>query len=239
MRRIFQFRWRSPAHIREDVDAEVRFHLDARVAELWKAACPGRRDRQARREFGDLDDARRYMQHIDRRTERRRRRRDYMWDAQRDVQYALRRLKASPGFAAAAILTLALGIGANTAIFSIVNSVIFRPLPFSDAADLYAVYSANRSADVLQAPVSAVDLDDWRAQRRQIEDIGGYFYAEGSTGIDLIGRGDPRRLSVVFFTPGFFSRAPRTGTARPAAAGGRRWFGAAAIGSCSSRTSSG
>lgn len=211
MRRIFQFRWRSPAHIREDVDAEVRYHLDARVAELVEGGLsrPAAIS-QARREFGDLDDARRYMQHIDRRTERRRRRRDYMWDAQRDVQYAIRRLKASPGFAAAAVLTLALGIGANTAIFSIVNSVIFRPLPFSDAADLYAVYSANRSADLLQAPVSAVDLDDWRAQRRQIEDIGGYFYAEGSTGIDLIGRGDPRRLSVVFFTPGFFTalRAP-------------------------------
>jgi predicted permease len=133
-----------------------------------------------------------------------------MSDAQRDVQYALRRLKASPGFAAAAILTLALGIGANTAIFSIVNSVLFRSLPFTEASDLYTVYSANRKADLLQAAVSPVDLDDWRAMRRQIEDIGGYFYAEGSTGLDLTGRGDPRRLSVVFFTPGFFTalRAP-------------------------------
>jgi predicted permease len=206
MHRIFQFRWRSPAHIREDVDAEVHFHLDARVEELVEDGLPRLAAiSQARREFGDLEDARRYMQDIDRRTERRRRRRDYMWDAQRDVQYALRRLKASPGFAVAAILTLALGIGANTAIFSIVNSVLFRPLPFPDPERLYAVYSANRTADALQAPVSAVDLDDWRAQRQQIEDLGGYFYAEGSTGIDMTGRGDPRRLSVVFFTPGFFS----------------------------------
>ena len=128
-----------------------------------------------------------------------------MGDVRRDVQYTLRRLRASPGFAAAAIATLALGIGANTAIFSIVNSVLFRPLPFPDPDRLYAVYSANRTADFPQASVSAVDLDDWRAQRQQIEDIGGYFYAEGSTGIDLTGRGDPRRLAVVFFTPGFFT----------------------------------
>jgi predicted permease len=128
-----------------------------------------------------------------------------MRDIQRDLRYALRRLRASPGFTVAAILTLALGIGANTAIFSIVNGVIFRRLPFPDPERLYAVYSANRTADMLQASVSAVDLDDWRAQRQQIEDLGGYFYAEGSTGIDLTGRGDPRRLSVVFFSPGFFS----------------------------------
>jgi predicted permease len=214
MRRIFQFLRRSPADIDDDVDAEVRFHLDARIDELVAAGLP-RADAvaQARREFGDLEDARRYLQAIDRRTERRRRRRSYIGDIQRDVRYAFRRLRASPGFTFAAILTLALGIGANTAIFSIVNGVLFRPLPFPDPDRLFAVYSANRTADLMQASVSAVDLDDWRAQRQQIEDLGGYFYAEGSTGIDLTGRGEPRRLSVVFFTPGFFT-ALRASTAR-------------------------
>jgi predicted permease len=124
---------------------------------------------------------------------------------QQDVRYAIRRLRASPGFTIAAILTLALGIGANAAIFSIVNAVLFRPLPFPDPGRLYAVHSANRTADMLQASVSPVDLDDWRAARQQVEDLGGYLYAEGSTGIDLTGRGEPRRLSVVFFTPGFFT----------------------------------
>ena len=222
MRRIFQFLRRSSPDIRQEVETEVRFHLDARIDELVASGVPrSAAVTQARAEFGDLDDARNYMQRMDGRTERRRRRRTYMGDVQRDVQYALRRLRASPGFAAAAILTLALGIGANTAIFSIVNSVLFRPLPFPDPDALYAVYSANRTADLLQAPVSAVDLDDWRAQRQQIEDLGGYFYAEGSTGIDLIGRGDPRRLSVVFFTPGLFTALARARGARPPAAGER------------------
>jgi predicted permease len=122
-----------------------------------------------------------------------------------DARYALRGLRAAPVFAMTAILTLALGIGANTAIFSLVHGVLLRPLPFPDPDRLYAVYSANRTADLLRAPVSAVDLDDWRSQRASIEDVGGYFYAEGSSGVDLTGRGSPRRLAAVFITPGFLT----------------------------------
>src|SRR6185295_12333262 len=81
---------------------------------------------------------------------------------------------------------------------------------FPSADRLYAVSSANRTAGQLDASVSAVDLDDWRAQRRQIEDLGGYFYAEGSSGVDLAGRGAPRRLSAVFVSPGFFSTLGQT-----------------------------
>src|SRR5688572_7936692 len=128
-----------------------------------------------------------------------------MSEFRQDVTYAWRRLRAAPGFALTAVLTLALGIGANTAIFSMVNGVLLRPLPFPEPDRLYAVYSANKSADLLQASVSAVDLDDWRAQKQAIEDVGGYFYAEGSSGTDLTGRGAPRRLTSVSYTPGFFT----------------------------------
>src|SRR5262245_66467238 len=114
-----------------------------------------------------------------------------MGDFGQHLRYAVRQLRAAPGFAATAILTLALGIGANTAIFSLVNNVIFRPLPFEHADRLYGVYSANRTAGLLQGNVSPVDLDDWRTRvrtapagdRPAIEDMGGYFYAEGSTGM--------------------------------------------------------
>ncbi|MFI5177747.1 MAG: ABC transporter permease [Vicinamibacterales bacterium] len=128
-----------------------------------------------------------------------------MGDFRHDLTYAFRRLRAAPAFAATAVLTLALGIGANTAIFSIVNGVLLRPLPFPRPHDLYAAYSANRTGGQLQASVSAVDLDDWRAQRQAIDDVGGYLYGEGSTGVDLTGQGAPRRLSAVFVTPGFFT----------------------------------
>jgi predicted permease len=191
---------------RDDSDAEVRFHIDSRTAELVAGgASPEDARAQAIREFGGLDEARRYMSRMDDRVDAARRRRSYMSEFRQDVTYAWRRLRAAPGFALTAALTLALGIGANTAIFSIVNAVLLRPLPFPDPDRLYAVYSANRSAATLEASVSPVDLDDWRAQRQAIEDIGGYFYAEGSSGTNLTGRGAPRRLSVVTFTPGFFT----------------------------------
>ena len=141
-----------------------------------------------------------------------------MGELRQDVRYALRQLRAAPMFALTAIVTLALGIGANTAIFSVVSAVFLRPLPFPDPDRLYAVWSANRTGNALQAPVSPVDLDDWRAQRKQIEDLGGYFYSEGSTGVDMTGRGragpdDPR------FRHSAYSPSPRAGSGRTRPAG--------------------
>jgi predicted permease len=187
------------------VDDELRFHLDSRTDALVAAGMTREAARaQALREFGDLEDARRYMTRIDGRVEAARRRRFYMSEFVQDVRYALRRLRATPAFAVTAVLTLALGIGANAAIFSVVHGVLIRPLPFPDPDRLYAVYSSNRTADILRGPVSPPDLDDWRTSRQAIEDIGGYFYAEGSSGTDMTGRGVPQRLSGVYVTPGFF-----------------------------------
>ncbi len=127
-----------------------------------------------------------------------------MGELRQDVRYAIRRLAAAPAFAATSVLTLALGIGATTAIFSLVYGVLFRPLSFPDPGRLYAVYSANLTADSLRAPVSQPDIDDWRKNRQNIQDLGGVFFLSGSTGVDLTGRGDPRRVPTAFITPGFF-----------------------------------
>jgi predicted permease len=199
----------------DDVDAELQFHLETRARDLIAAGSTDEAGRaQAEREFGDVEDARRYLRRVDEQVRAASRRERYMQDFRNDLAYAVRRLRAAPAFAVTAVLTMALGIGANTAIFSIVNGVLLRPLPFPNPAHLYALYSANRTGNLLQASVSAVDLDDWRAQRHAIEDLGGYWYGEGSTGVDLTGRGEPRRLSAVFVTPGFFSTLgvqPRAG----------------------------
>ncbi len=199
----------------DDVDAELQFHLETRARDLIAAGSTDEAGRaQAEREFGDVEDARRYLRRVDEQVRAASRRERYMQDFRNDLAYAVRRLRAAPAFAVTAVLTMALGIGANTAIFSIVNGVLLRPLPFPNPAHLYALYSANRTGNLLQASVSAVDLDDWRAQRHAIEDLGGYWYGEGSTGVDLTGRGLPRRLSAVFVTPGFFSTLgvqPRAG----------------------------
>ncbi|HTI61910.1 MAG TPA: ABC transporter permease, partial [Gemmatimonadaceae bacterium] len=123
-----------------------------------------------------------------------------------DVRFALRALRRNPAFAAVAILTLALGIGANTAIFSVVNGVLLRPLPFPEPDHLLRVWQGEAvNGKIERGPVSAVNLDDWRARRRLIADMGGYFYREGMSGTDLTGIGEPQRVSAAFVTPGFWN----------------------------------
>jgi macrolide transport system ATP-binding/permease protein len=205
-RRRFNFPWRTARDIRADVDDELLFHIEERSRELEAAGiAPDAARAQALREFGDVDDARRYINDLDRGTESHARRKDYIGELRQDLTYALRKLKSSPAFTITAIVTLALGIGANAAIFSVVNGVLLRPLPFPHAEQLLKVYQANRSAGMLHASVSPLDLDDWRAQRTAFTDIGGFWYGDGASGVDLTGDGDPQRLSAVFITPGFFS----------------------------------
>ena len=204
-RRLFRFSRRSRSEIGADVSEEIRFHLEMRAAELVAGGMAADAARaQALREFGDIDDAARAINAMDQTTEAARRRKDYMGDLRQDLVFAIRKLRSSPAFTLTAIATLALGIGANTAIFSVVDSVLLRPLPFPHAEQLVQVWSANRTGDNLRASVSAVDLDDWRAQRRQLADIGGWWFADGGSGIDLTGAGEPQRLSVAFVSPGFF-----------------------------------
>ena len=92
-----------------------------------------------------------------------------------DVRYGARMLLKQPGFTLAAILTLALGIGANTAIFSVVNAVLLRPLPLKDSARLVMVW--NNGAEAAggdRTPLAVADLLDWRAQSRSFESIGAF-----------------------------------------------------------------
>ena len=83
-----------------------------------------------------------------------------------DLRYGLRMLFKNPGFAAVAVLALALGIGANTAIFSVVNAVLLRPLPFPDPDRLTMVVSVNPAKGFPKFPASPPDFIDWRAQSR-------------------------------------------------------------------------
>jgi len=205
MRRVFQFWRRSRAMIRRDVDTELAFHLDARAEALVAAGVPPDEARaRALREFGDIDDARAYLQAVDHDIEHQRRRRDYLTELRQDLAYGLRTLRRAPTFTLTAVLTIALGVGANTAIFSVVHGIVFKPLPFPHPEQLVKVWSANPGAGTLRGAVSPVDLDDWRAQRTHLADIGGWWFADGGSGVDLTGSGDPQRLSVAFITPGFF-----------------------------------
>ena len=204
-RRLFHLPWRTAQRIRSDVDDEIQFHIAMRVEELESRGLPpGAALTEARRQFGDLEDARRYLRRMDGSTEAARRRRDYMGELRNDIVYSLRKLRAAPAFTLTALFTLALGIGANTAIFSVVHGVLMKPLPFPHPEQLVRVYSVSPELNIDRGAASAVNLDDWRAQQTAFVDLGGYWYDESGSGIDLTGEGEPRRLSTAFIEPGFF-----------------------------------
>jgi hypothetical protein len=88
-----------------------------------------------------------------------------------DLRYALRQLRRSPGFTAVAIITLALGIGANTAIFSVVNAVLLRALPYKNSDGLVLLWSDERASGGQRDQVSFTDVDDYRSQNHVFENI--------------------------------------------------------------------
>ncbi|HJQ21067.1 MAG TPA: ABC transporter permease [Gemmatimonadaceae bacterium] len=111
----------------------------------------------------------------------------------RDLRYALRRLTQSPGFTVIVLLTLALGIGANSAIFTVVNTVLLRPLPYREPEKLVQINHFYRSASLnnLEASVSAVGFRDYRDNIRSFSSMG----AESGWGANLTGVGTPQRIA--------------------------------------------
>ena len=107
-----------------------------------------------------------------------------------NLRYSVRMLRKNPGFTFIAVLTLALGIGANTAIFSVIDAVLLRPLPFKEAERLVAVWSTTERNPQSKQHVSSPDLADWRAQSRSFESLSGWFIYE----LTLTGNGEPVRV---------------------------------------------
>src|SRR5215208_1729057 len=125
-------------------------------------------------------------------------------ELRQDLRYAVRALRSSPAFTLTALLTLALGIGANTAIFSVIRTVLLEPLPFAEARRIVRVYHANPSSGVVKGPISEPDFLDWRRSSRMAETMGGFWHVDGLSGIDLTGTANPERLSSALVTDGFF-----------------------------------
>src|SRR5262245_28823954 len=94
----------------------------------------------------------------------------------KDVRFGLRMLRKNPGFTAVAVVTLALGIGANTAIFSAVYGILFRPLPFGEADRLVTVWVHALERPASQFPMSLPDIRDWQTQNESFEGVAAYAY---------------------------------------------------------------
>jgi hypothetical protein len=117
-----------------------------------------------------------------------------------DIRYGLRQLRRNPGFTAVAVLTLALGLGANTAIFSVVNTVLLRPLPYRDADRLVTVWSYNRSRGFNTDLVSPLDFGDWKSQNQVFESMAASTEAEYT----LTGAGEPALVIAYSFSADYF-----------------------------------
>jgi len=115
----------------------------------------------------------------------------------KDLQYAARTLRKAPIFAVAAVLTLALGIGANTAIFSVVNAVLLRPLPFAQPERLVRIFEKNDKENLSQFSSSIPNYLSWKEQSQSFESIG----AVGFVSLNLTGNGDPEQFAGVTITP--------------------------------------
>jgi predicted permease len=116
-----------------------------------------------------------------------------------DLRFALRMLRKSPGFAAIAILTLAIGIGANTALFSVVNGVLLNPLPYPGSQRLVAMYEKNAGLD--KAPISYLNFLDWERRSRSFDSIAIYRHED----YNLTGTTQAERLNGFMISSRFFS----------------------------------
>lgn len=129
----------------------------------------------------------------------------------RDVAYALRALARNPAFAAAAVLTLALGIGANTAIFSVVHGILMRPLPYPDADRIQVVWNNNTREGIERDVTSFANFADWRSRGEAFEAMAGFTR---SGFVSLTDGGEPEQLRVTYVTADFlavFAVAPSIG----------------------------
>ena len=189
MPRWSRFRRLFGPEAKADVDAELAFHIEMRTRELVNDGVPPERARAlALRRFGDYDNPRQQCVAINERRGRRMARTEYLTELRQDAGYALRMLRRSPGFTTVALTTLALGIGANSAIFSVVQGVLLAPLPYRDAARLYRVTTLY--PDGTPYPLSPPDFMSVREQSQtldQVEAFSGGVYT-------MLDAGDPREV---------------------------------------------
>src|SRR5918996_754023 len=154
-----------------DVDAELHFHVEMRVRELIEQGETPERARQiALQRFGDYEQARLECVAINERRKRHMQRTEFITELRQDIGYAFRMLRRTPGFTLAALVTLALGIGANSAIFSVVHGVLLESLPYRDADRLHVLQMLYPDG-TRYTSLSAPDFMSVRQDNRVFEQI--------------------------------------------------------------------
>jgi putative ABC transport system permease protein len=179
------------SNIDDEFDDEARFHLEQRTEEYTKSGMtPEEARREASRRLGNLTLAREQVHDVN--TLR------SLSDMGQDLRYALRQLRRNPGFALAAILTLAVGIGANTAIFSVVDSVLFRPLSYNESRRLVVI--DEWIAKLGPIPVNGGHFQEWRRTSHSFHEMA----LVSGLDVNLTGSGEPERLPAARVSPALF-----------------------------------
>src|SRR5439155_1331803 len=180
-----------PSDIDADLDDEFRFHVDAEMEYLTaRGWTPAAAREEALHRFGDVEQYRRDCRCADERRAGREHRKENLIVLKQDLRFALRSLRRQPAFTAIVVITLALGIGANTAIFSVINAVMLTPLPYREPHRLVMLWETRPGSD--RPLVSYRNFEDWRQRQRGFEDIGVYYPWASFT---MTGRGDAERVS--------------------------------------------
>ena len=122
----------------------------------------------------------------------------------RDLRYTFRTLSRDSGFALIAVLILALGIGANIAVFSVVNTILLRPLPFPDAQRLVRIVEKNAASNESSKTYTADATQDFQRQNHSFESVSGYFAFTPPDNVKLVGNGQPAPVTGLFVAEGFF-----------------------------------
>ena len=191
---VLRMRLRSLARrqrVEKDLDTELRFHLERQTEENLAAGMPPAEARLAAlRKLGGVSQIQEECRDM--------RRTDTIENLARDLRYALRSLAKSPGFTVVILLTLALSIGANSAIFSVIDGVLLRPLPYPGADRIVRLFF--HSASYPRFPLNPFDFRDFRARNRSFEALAGFTRAD----LQLSGSGQPERFTGFAVTAGFF-----------------------------------
>lgn len=190
-----------PPKPQREVDDELRYHLERRVQAYIDAGMqPDAARQKAYARFGDLNEVRETCTELLTENRRAESRRDLLDDIRADLRFAIRSAVRAPMFALGAIITLALGIGANAAVFGVVKSVLLDPLPYADASQLMRVSAPFRNGTFKKGSLSGGTMSDLRERQHSFSTLGAFQQSRDVTYIDQT----PQIMKAMFVEPALF-----------------------------------